>query len=223
MQNVYQAEKSKKRITPALLIRFSGLFGAMAGVLFIAIQVVHPPDQLASVGTDSWVIVAALTSVMAIFNVLGITGIYAAQVKESGWPGLLGYLTFSLFWLATLVFSFIEALVLPVLTSSAPEFVEGFLGIFGGFASSVDLGYLPVLVPLAGAMYILGGLVLGVAIFRARVLPRFSGVLLAISAIATLTAAVIPHPFDRILAVPMGITLIWLGYILWSERKEKKN
>ncbi|WP_033543145.1 hypothetical protein [Planococcus sp. CAU13] len=223
MQTVYLAEESKKGITPAVLIRFSGLFGAMAGLLFIVIQLVHPADQLASVGTASWVIVAALTSIMALFNIIGTAGIYAAQVKESGWLGLLGFVVFSLFWMATLIFSFIEALVLPVLATAAPAFVEGFLGIFGGYASRVDLGFLPALAPLAGAMYIFGGLLLGLAIFRAGVLPRLSGALLAFSAVATLAAAVIPHPYDRVLAVPMGIALIVLGYLLWSERYSRRN
>jgi hypothetical protein len=37
--------------------------------------------------------------------------------------------------------------------------------------------------------------------------------------VVTFAAAVIPHPFDRILAVPMGLAFIWLGYALWSDRR----
>ena len=28
----------------------------------------------------------------------------------------------------------------------------------------------------------------------------------------------LPHPLDRSLAVPMGLSLAWLGYALWSGR-----
>ena len=30
-----------------------------------------------------------------------------------------------------------------------------------------------------------------------------------------------PHQIARLAAVPMGIALVWLGYSLWSERREK--
>lgn len=218
MNNVYAIEKSERGVTPTGLIRFSGLLAILAGTLFIAIQLIHPPDQLSSVNSDSWWVVGCLTSMMALFSLIGVAGIYGRQVKESSWLGLAGFLVFSLFWLATMIFSFVEAFILPLLTAEAPEFVEGFLGIFGGFASKADLGILPTLGPVAGVLYVLGGVLLGLATFRAGVMPRMAGVLLAFSAVATLGAAVIPHPFDRVLAVPMGIALIWLGASLWSER-----
>lgn len=219
MDKMYDVAEERKGITTEALIRSAGLFAMLAGILFIAIQLIHPSDQLSSVNTNLWVGVAGLTGLMSFASLIGITGIYARQVKESGWLGLTGFLSFSVFWLLSLIFSFIEALVLPVLTTEAPQFVEGFLGIFGGFPSEVHLGFLPALAPLAGGMYILGGLLLGIATFRAGILPRLTGVLLAFSSVATLGASIIPHPFDRILAVPMGISLIWLGSILWSDWK----
>ena len=35
-----------------------------------------------------------------------------------------------------------------------------------------------------------------------------------------LASPVVAHPFDRIFAVPVGLALAWLGYALWSERRE---
>jgi hypothetical protein len=43
--------------------------------------------------------------------------------------------------------------------------------------------------------------------------------LLALAAIVTPGAALLPHAIQRYAAVPMGIALIWLGYSLWSERR----
>jgi len=218
MNNIQNIEVSKRGLTTAVLIRWAGLFAIIAGTLFIAIQLIHPTEHISSVNTNLWVIVGSLTSAMSLFSLIGILGIYTRQVRESGWLGLAGVLIFSLFWLLAMVFSFIEAFVLPLLTTDAPRFVEGFLGIFGGSISEVNLGILPILAPLAGGMYLLGGLLLGIATLRASVLPRLAGALLAFSAVVTLGASIIPHPLDRILAVPMGIALIWLGYVLWSER-----
>ena len=51
-------------------------------------------------------------------------------------------------------------------------------------------------------------------------LPRWAGGLLAVAAVSPpLLASLLPHPLDRILAVPMGVALAWLGYALWSERR----
>ncbi|PRX69846.1 hypothetical protein B0G52_112206 [Cohnella sp. SGD-V74] len=136
--------------------------------------------------------------------------------------GLAGFLAFSLFWLASIAFSFIEAFVLPLLTTEAPKFVKGFLGIFGGTDGEVDLGVLPALAPIAGVLYLLGGLLLGIATFRAGVLPRLGAALLAFGAAVTLAGGIIPHPLDRILAVPMGLAFIWLGYALWSTSLSRK-
>lgn len=208
----------KKEVTPAGLIRWSGAFSIAAGILYVAIQFIHPPEELSSVGSVSWLAVAALTMAMSACSLIGMTGIYARQVTESGWLGLAGFLAFGLFWLASTAFSFVETFVLPLLANHAPQYVEGFLGLFGEAESKVDLGALPLLTAVAGMLYLLGGLLLGAATYRAGVLPRPAGALLAAGAVATLAAAVIPHPFDRVLAVPTGLAFIWLGYALWLPR-----
>jgi hypothetical protein len=65
----------------------------------------------------------------------------------------------------------------------------------------------------------LGGLVFGVATFRAKALPQWPAVLMAVTAILTPLAAMLPHDIQRYVAVPMGIAFAWLGYALWSERR----
>ena len=69
-----------------------------AGILYIAIQAIHPLDVLSSVTTTRWAIVHYLSIVMDLLGLLGIAGLYARQVEKSGWLGLAGYLLFSLFW-----------------------------------------------------------------------------------------------------------------------------
>ena len=83
-------------------------------------------------------------------------------------------------------FDFAEAFILPLLATEAPKFVEGFLGIFSGHASEVNLGALPTLYALAGFGYMLGGLLFGIATFRAGILPRWAAGLLAVGAVAPL-------------------------------------
>jgi hypothetical protein len=202
------------------LSRWAGLSAMASGILFIGIQLIHPSDVLASVSTDRWVIVHVLGIAMCLFGVLGVTGLYARQVDAAGWSGLAGYLLMTLFYTLSLGFQFIEAFVSPALATDSPEFVNGILGIASGDGSEMDLGALPTVYTVTGGMYLLGGLLFGVATFRASVLPRMAGALLAVATILPVAGAAVPHPYDRAFAVPMGLALAWLGYALWTDRRE---
>ena len=207
--------------TAASLIRWAGLSAMMAGILFVVIQPIHPPDVLSSVTTARWAIVHSLGIAMCLLGLLGLAGLYARQAEEAGWLGLAGYLLFSLFYALTLAFQFAEAFISPRLATEAPRFVEGFLGIPSGHASEVNLGALPAVYTLSGVLYLLAPLLFGIATLRAGILPRWRAGLLAFAGpVSALAAALLPHELERIAAVPVGLSLAWLGYALWSERRE---
>ncbi len=207
------------------LIRWSGLAAMGAGIIFAGIQPIHPPDVLASVTTNTWLIIQSLKTAMCFMFLIGITGLYARQVDKAGWLGVAGYTLFSLSWVLQSGFVFAEAFFLPLLATEAPLFVEGFLGILNDVPSAVDLGLLPTIYTVAGLVgYLLGGLLFGIATFRAAVLPRWGSALLAFAAVSPLVfSSLLPHPLDRILAVPMGVAMLWLGYSLWSDRHINTN
>lgn len=212
-------KENNMQITTSSLIRWSGLAAMIAGLIFAGIQPIHPPDIVASVTTQLWAIITPLKTVMCLLFVLGITGIYARQVKETGWLGLTAFVLFSLGWAITFADVFAETFILPPLVNTAPIFVDSFLGVGAGRASPVDLGVFPILFMVAGVLYMLGGLLFGIATFRAGILPRWSAGLLAATAALTPTAALLPHQFQRLAAMPMGLALASLGYALWSERR----
>ena len=207
-------------ITASRLIRWAGLSAMAAGIYFAAIQPIHPPDVVASVTTGTWAIITSLKTVMCLLFLFGIAGIYARQVEEAGWLGLAGFLLFSLSWWLQTAFVFAEAFILPVLAADAPKFVDGMLGIGAGRASDVNLGALPSLYSLVGILYMLGGLLLGIATLRARILPRWPAGLLAVTALVTPAAALLPHAQQRLVGMPMGLAVAWLGFALWAERRE---
>jgi len=213
----------KMKLTAEKVTRWSGLAAIAAGVIFIAIQPIHPPDELASVSTGTWAVVQTLKFSMGILGLIGLTGIFARQVNEAGWLGLAGYLMLSVFYILTTVFSFIEAYVAPLLIVDAPKFIDNILGLaFGNFSPSI--GAIGGFYAVAGIMFLLGGLLLGIAIFRAGVLPRWAGALLIFGAVSPpVLSTFITHPANRLLSAPISLALIWLGYALFTGYREKSS
>lgn len=209
------------KLTASGLIRFAGLSAIVAGILFIVIQIIHPVDILSSVTTARWAIVHYLGSVMCLLGLIGITGIYARQLEETGWIGLIGYLLISLFYAITFGFQFVEAFISPLLMTEAPRFVESLLALAGGRYVEMNLGALATAYTLNGVLYITGPLLFGIATFRAGILPRVAaGLFASTGPISAIVVSLVPHPFDRLAAVPLGLSFAWLGYVLLSERRE---
>jgi hypothetical protein len=96
------------------------------------------------------------------------------------------------------------------------------MGMFSGAPSAVDLGILPTIWNISGPIFILGPVLFGIATFRARVLPRWAGALLALNAVLVPLGALVPPEYQpKIIMIPIGLALAWLGYALWAERREK--
>lgn len=208
-------------ITSATLIRWSGLAAIAAGAIFAGIQPIHPADVLASVTTGFWAGIIWLKFLMCLFFLVGLIGLYAHQLTQSGWLGFAGFaMLFVSFWLQT-GYVFTDLFTLPVVAAGLPGFVDSFLGIVNGHPGTMDIGSMVPVYGVIGLTYLLGGLLFGIATVRAHVLPRSPAILLAVAAVITPAAALLPHALQRYAAVPMGIALVWLGWSLWSERNRK--
>ena len=208
--------------TASKLIRWAGLSAMVAGISFVVVGLLHQPDILASVTTTRWAITHSLAIAMSVFGLLGVTGLYARQVEAAGWLGLAGYFLLSLWLVLILPFTFFEVFILPLLATEAPAFAEGFLGVFTGSTGAMNFGVLAALWTLSDVLLLLGGLVFGIATLRAGILSRWpAGVLTVGFGLAPVFGALLPHELAPLAAVPMGVGLAWLGYALWSERRER--
>jgi hypothetical protein len=207
-------------ITPSKLSGAAGVAAIAAGLLYASIQFVHPAEEVANVTGSTWAIVHYLTVLMGVLGLAGITGMYLKQVKETGLLGLSGFLLLGLFYLTVIANSFVEAFVLPPLAEQAPHIATDILGIFGGAAADGSLGPLEGISTFAFAVYFLGGLTFGIAIFRARILARWAGILLAVGSVSTALLPLFPHAVGRFAALPVGIAVTWLGYSLWVSARQ---
>ncbi len=212
-------KESKMKVTTPNLIRAAGLSAIVAGTIFAVIQPIHPPDVLASVTTSPFIIITSFKTIMSIFGLFGIAGLYARQVEKTGWLGLAGYLLLTIFYAVQMCFSFAEPLILPLLAPVAPTFVESVMGMSSGAGGPMNLGAFAVIFNILPVLYLLGLLLFGIATFRARILPRWAAVLFALSGPLAIVMSQLPHQIARFAAVPMGIALAWLGYALLTERR----
>ena len=118
--------------------------------------------------------------------------------------------------------TFIEPTNLPLLTTVAPTFVESVLQLANGVGEPTNLGGLTTMYSLVSILYVLGSLLFGMATFRARILPRWAAALFAISGpLAGTMFTLLPYQLVQLTSIPIGGAMIWLGYALFSERREK--
>ncbi len=217
-------EKRKMKMTASSLMRLAGLSAILAGLCFVIVGIFHQENVPSAVTTATWVNVHIVAVAMGFFGLFGMVGIYVRQAEKAGWLGLVGFVLFTS-WLGLMMpFSFMEAFILPHLAVELPTFVAGFLGMFSGIVSEIDLGILPTLWKISDPMYLLGPLLFGIATFRAGILPRGAGVVFILGAtLAPVGALLVPPAYQSMVMIPNGVALAWLGYALFSERQEKTS
>ena len=201
-------------------LRLAGLSALLGGSCYVLVGAFHPANVAASVTGTRWAVVHVLACATSFFGVLGLAGLHARQAAKTGWLGLIGTGLLSLWLVIIMGFSFVEAFILPRPGTVTQEFIDGWMGMFNGYPSSVDLGVLPALWQLAGPLYIGGGVLFGIATYRARIFPRAAAVLLALGTGAAPVAAVLPLGSQPKMAIPVGLAIAWLGYALLAERAQ---
>jgi hypothetical protein len=201
-------------ITTSSLTRVSGLCAVAAGLIFIVVQIGHPPMDVSSVTSIEWKLRFTAKLLMCGLALAGITGMWLCQAGRVGVLGLVGYVLLGGFYLLEAGIELLGGYVLPSLADISPAYVNDVLAAATGGSASGDIGLLQPVFAVAGVCYIAGGLAFGIALFRARVLARWAAALLAVSTVSTVALAALPESFNRPFAVPMGIALVGLGLSL---------
>jgi hypothetical protein len=208
-------------VTTSGLTRAAALAAIVAGLLFIGVQLNHPPVDLALVASPEWLIRQSMKVCFAALALIGITGMYLSQVKKNGVLGLIGYLILGAGFLAMFALEVAGLVIIPTIAHSAPGYVSDILAVATNGAAVGDIGTFKVFGLVQGLAYMAGGLVFGIALFRAGVLARWSCVLLAVATPLSLAIPLLPWINQRWFAVPTGLALIALGYSLWRESRSR--
>ena len=207
-------------ITPAKLTRAAGVAAVVGGLLFIGVQIKHPNLDLALITTAEWKVRQTMKVLFAALSLAGITGMYLRQVTRTGVLGLIGYVVLATGFLLMLSTEVIGVIVVPTIAGTSPGYVSDVLAVAvpGGHATG-DLGLIGPFSQLVGFSYLAGGLVFGIALFRANVLARWASALLAVGALATPAIQLLPQVNYRLFAIPTGVAMVGLGYSLWREQR----
>jgi hypothetical protein len=213
---VNQDRELDMTITPTILTRGAAAAAVGAGLLFIGVQIGHPHLNATSVATTEVVVRDSLKMLMAVLALVGITGMYLSQVRRNGVLGLVGYLVLSVGYLLIAGMSYMATFVLPQVAGIDAPFVDDVITQITGGSPDGDIGALALAIQVQDICFLAGGLILGIALFRARVLARWATALLAVGGVVTILLAVMPDAFYRLLAFPNGIAMIGLGLSLWA-------
>jgi hypothetical protein len=205
-------------ITTTTLTRAAGLAAVAGGLLFIAVQIKHPLLDAPFSTTTEYAVREAMKILMAVFSLVGITGIYLRQIRQTGLLGLIGYMLLGVGYLTLLSVQVIAVFVLPDLATSQPGYVNDVLAVATSGTPVGDVGRFQTLSYVA-VTYILGGIIFGVALLRAGILARWAAALMSVGAVATIATFQLPELTQRLFAVPAGVALIGLGYSLWREQR----
>jgi hypothetical protein len=206
-------------VTTAGLTRAAGLCAAAAGAIFIGVQIHHPPADIAHVVTTDMAVRETAKAVMAVLALVGFTGMFVWQRRRLGALGLAGYLLLSVGFLSLFAIECIVGYVLPTVAHTDPQYAQHVLNAAVGSGPSSGIGHMQQLFFLSGIGYPLGGLLFGIALFRAGQLARWAAALFAVATPSVLVLAVLPESFNRPFAVPAGVALIGLGVSLWRTQR----
>lgn len=206
-------------ITSNRLTAASGICAAIAGAIYIAVQINHPAAVVANLDTTEMVVRETAKAAMAVLAVVGFTGMYLTQHRRLGILGLAGYLLLSVGFLAIFAMQCIVGFVLPIVAKSDPAYVQKILDQAVGGPATGQIGHVNELLLVGGIGYALGGLLFGIALFRHGTLARSAAALLAIGTTSALALAVLPESFNRPFAVPVGLALIGLGVSLYRSSR----
>jgi hypothetical protein len=192
---------------PNAILKIGGAASILASILMMAGFVLHPAGEDAIFGTDPfWVPAHALLWLAFTVALPGWIGLYIVQASKAGRFGVAGFVviifgTSLVSWIFSSDVTFV-----PVIAAESPGL---FQKIFSN--SHIAMGIASVLT------WVLGNVLFGASVIRAKIFPRWAGILLIIgSVVIPITyLAGVSVKVVAVGAIIAGAGQIWLGYELF--------
>ncbi len=187
-------------------IRWGGLALLVGGVIpAIGVTV----QSFESPASSLWIPTILFTFFGIVLGLLGLPVLYAVLARAIGALGLVGYVLVFVSGILTVVGGTGLALVLPYMAQHIPGFMTTVP------PPPVTSDFLAV----GGIIRLIGGLLFGAALVRARTPERYAGMLLILGAILSYVGGIInsaPHLGDlgRVMFI---LALGWMGWTLMTQ------
>ncbi|MDP9477293.1 MAG: hypothetical protein M3R38_16700 [Actinomycetota bacterium] len=189
------------------LFRLSGLALLLGAILAIVAIVGHnavrQASEFADITNSPSVTFVRLLMVGALLVIIGLPGLYARQAERAGVLGLLGFvMTFVGLLFADVVMTANYGFIMPKIAATS----EGRALIESGLP---DPGFMMLVFP----MILIGLLLLGIGIVRAKVLPRWMGLLFVAGVLFIPVASAVPL-IAHLFSAPIFLAFASCGYAL---------
>jgi hypothetical protein len=193
-------------MTPTRLFRWSGIALTGAGLLIALGFLLHPDiSQPHAADQALWVPAHGILLLSLLLTLFGTIGLFLRQSEQAGWAGLSGFVLMVVGIALTAIAITVDAFIFPVIEASASG------AVLTDPAGPLLSGPLGLMLLGATIAFALGAIVLGVATFRAGVLPRWAALLLAVGGPLLAADPFLPQLVVMLGAVLTSASFIWLG------------
>jgi hypothetical protein len=195
---------------PTRLDRWSGACWMGAGALLV-LGTLHPDifaTTLAEVSHQNlWVPIHVAALVAVVLTLFGLTGLYGPRSEQLGRLGAAGFACAVIGLVMTACVAYAEAFLLPVIARRDPEVFD--------WDGPVTTSW-PVVVTTGMALLWLVGLVLlGVALWRSGVVPARAGLTLAVAALAfSVFGGLLIPVLAPLSTLALAVGYAWVGVAL---------
>jgi hypothetical protein len=209
-------------MTAGQLYRLSGLLLLAGAILSIVSSVgsgiLFPDPSSPSAATNPVNVSLSVIGVIGtILALLGLPGAYLVRAAVGGVMWLLGVLLIAVTGMLFGIFAALTfAILFPAIGAQAPNLLSqgppaAFLGVF-------------IIATIAN---VVGAALMGVAMLRRQMFPRWCGWLMILEAVLAAVSFVANGPsssgllsqiLNAVSALPLFIVLAWIGYALWSRK-----
>jgi len=186
-----------------------------AGAILLLACTVLLPLLLDGAGTplnwvhdSAWPYLSVMAFVLAALMPFVFLTVYVCQIEETGMLGLVGFVASSIGCAAYLGFQFDLAFVWPVLAERAPDLLD----FDGPMFRYPRFAFIHLWM---GPLYSVGVLLFGIALIRARVLPRTASALFMVGVILSAGVLFPPFPIRTVGGLLAAPALGWMTLVLW--------
>ena len=162
-------------------------------------------DQASTIAVTT-ALIRLIRLIGAMLIVLGLSGVYARFAGQAGILGLIGFICTIFFILIGMASEAIIAFVFPLLAAH---------GLLHGGSAPRSLLIFYSIDDLLG---LVGGLLLGIAVMRTSILPRWAGALLIVGGFLYAVGSILHLPISDVGLIVFAAGLVWLAVGMRSQK-----